>query len=227
MEDEVRTLAPEDNPVDYYFTVAVRRDGKLWFVDRATGTIVLASSTGAKLRQWTLPYAFERDLEAEKEMQESFLREFSPRLAPLLHDATRPQEKFVGTTRLNIFLLSQASAVGNNLFLVTSTGWKPANAVFWVSSDLRQARCFSVDKLAERAPTASHFERYLRLVATDDALWLGEPFGYILWEELLALKEPGEELSGGKHHHPRKAEAAEGSGGSLVFLDLRAAELVR
>jgi len=82
LEDEVRTLAPEDNPVDYYFTVAVRRDGKLWFVDRATGTIVLASSTGAKLRQWTLPYAFERDLEAEKEMQESFLREFSPRLAP-------------------------------------------------------------------------------------------------------------------------------------------------
>ena len=202
LEDDVRSLAPNDNPADYYFSVSLRRDGKLWLVDNATGNIFLASSTGARLRKWTFPFALERDLEAERELQEWFVGELSAKLGPRLHDATKPREKFEGKTTVNISVLSRASAAGNDLLLVTNTGWKPANAVFWVSSDLRQARCFAVDKLAEKAPGASSFDKYIRLAFTDDALWLREPFGYILWQDLLALEEPGERDAPGKAPPP-------------------------
>jgi len=72
----------------------------------------------------------------------------------------------------------KAQAKDNDLVLRTVPTTRPANAFFWISQDL-EVRCFTVTGLSETAQWA----------ATDTELWIGEPFGFYLWDEIAALWE--------------------------------------
>jgi len=205
LDEVARTLDEDATLDDYQFVVAPRANGKLWFANLMTGEVLLASASGRKTSRWVLPYAFQLDRTALAEM----LKWFSPRMeqavakaAAKAADATKPPKPLRGKLTARLNLIADVGARVNDLVLLTSASWKPANALFWISSDLAQVRCFLMDELQEKLATSSGLKKATHVEVTDDALWLREPFGYILWQDLLALEEPGERGAPGEAPPP-------------------------
>jgi hypothetical protein len=170
-----------------------------------TGEVLLASAPGGKTSRWVLPYAFQLDRTALAEMLKRLsphMEEAAAKAAAKAADATKSPKPLRGKLTARLNLIADVGARVNDVVLVTSASWKPANALFWISSDLAQVRCFLMDELQEKLATSSGLKKATHVEVTDDALWLRDPLGYILWQDLLALEEPGGRGAPGKAPPP-------------------------
>ncbi|MGC8917637.1 MAG: hypothetical protein ACP5NF_11740 [Thermoanaerobaculum sp.] len=188
--DQKRLDPDFPNPSEWAMTLAPRTDGKLWLVGVSSGEVLLATQAGRILKRTVLPFRFPTEQD-DPQQRQSFLAEAEEEARSAASDATQPpsEETVLLTGRTRIFW--HAWARGQDLVLLTTPFTKPASAVLVYRGADREIPCFTFNDVVKGDPV---------IAVTDDALWLAEPFGYFLWEELeeLLQVQTGKNGKGGR-----------------------------
>jgi hypothetical protein len=187
--EDVELLGGDARGMNFSFAVAPRRDGKLWFVNRMTGEVILANASGSRLRRWVLPHKVTTDPEVLEAKAKAKAQEVAATLEAAPRDATEPPRPRTAKVAFAVLLVWQVQALGNDLVFVTHPDTLPPNAVFWLSADLQTLRCFDLQQLGDKPTSSDVLARKKTVVVTEDALWLQKPLGFLRWEELLAWQE--------------------------------------
>lgn len=188
LDGKLQTLGPQGDFGQYVFLPTLRRDGKFWFVNFLSGEVRLTSAVGSEMSRWESPYRMESDPEVLSQMHQIAQEKMAALEAKGLgtqesSGSQRPRFE----VKITVPLVTEVASRDNELVMLTSLRRRPANALIWLSEDLKESRCFLLPELHGKASQgAASLGSRRKLVVTDDALWIAEPLGYYLWEELLS-----------------------------------------
>jgi len=203
---DVKRLHPRyPNPSEFAMGLALRSDGKLWLVGLASGELLLASAGGRVLRRGWVPVGFysrrhdespeaaaERQRDRQEMLEQIAAREQARERLQLSGPARPPAPEPVVVFETE-YLLWDVGHRRRELVFVGRVS-REIGALFSVSDLDTPPRCWVL-------PFPLSYEGQRRLRSTDGEVWLNEPLGYFLWQDLDELWEAGQ----------RGQEAASGS----------------
>ncbi len=170
-------------------TGALRQDGKLWLFQSFGDEGELMDANGKSLRRFRLVLRHRVPRPDLEEARDGWLQKERERIqkqVDLEHrgDATRrpPARLEVEVQGAPARTVEQVLARGSDLLLVLSeeaTG--VPGVVAWVDEGVQRWGCFTLSGMWGKKPAF--------LAATHDALWFGEPWGYLPWQTVADLVE--------------------------------------
>jgi hypothetical protein len=169
---------------------AVRSDGKIWAVGRFTGRVRLLSASGAVKSDFVLPEGL--SLEADdQEIQQERQQELEANPPPGHEDRGRNALKDPESDdSFSIMVTGPGPRVRSvlardrDLVVVPLATDPPPGSILVFEDGAEVPVCFQLPEALVGKPLAHQY------AATDDALWLRKPFGYVSWSDLQALLEP-------------------------------------
>ncbi len=197
LDEKLQTLGPQGDLGQYVFLPTLRRDGKFWFVNSLSGEVRLTSAVGSEMARWVIPYRIETNPEVMSRMQQMAQQKIAELEAKGLgSDGASGGQQPRFEAKIIVPLVIDVASRDNELVILTTSQRRPPNAVFWLSEDLKESRCFLLPELSGAAGRSASSGWRRKLVVTDDALWIAEPLGYYLWDELLSEENPSPENEG-------------------------------
>ncbi len=178
----------------------VRSDGKLWAAGIYTGEILVLRASGAVDDTRSLPDALALAgddpavrKEREQEMEDAVEASRDDALTNRGANAQRKDRGEVHATGVVTPSLwfHNIAVRDRDLFIVPATTDPPPGALLVINENHTAPICYQLPEALVSKPLSQQF------AATNDAIWLRKPFGFVRWSDLVALA-PSEERYNGR-----------------------------
>ena len=198
LELDGSSLGEGQTALTHMLSFAVASNGKIWAAGRLSGKVTVLRPSGAIEDDALLPESLK--LEGNQpEIQERREQEFEASLqAEQQEDEANRGSNAQRSGEPDVIRLAKTPSTpwfhaimarDRDLLMVPATIDPPPGSILVFDDPNAAPRCLQLHDAFVQKPLSSQF------AATDDAVWLREPFGYFLWTDLHSLLHPDPEMA--------------------------------